>query len=115
MAGSTAGKTLASKLRPRAIIDWEKSERIIRHKEIWDDKDSIVHRLPLHYQRNYWKNYVLADRAPVHYDPPAERFWYDDKRNEWRESQVCFLQFRSLRAVCERFVSLRELTIFKQV
>jgi len=34
--------------------------------ELWDNKESIVHRLPEQYQQGYWKN-LLRDRAPVHY------------------------------------------------
>jgi large subunit ribosomal protein L28 len=66
-------------LLPRPVITWDKHERIRRNKEIWDNKESIVHRLPLHYQHRYWKN-VLSDVQPVHYRPPESRFLWDTKR-----------------------------------
>jgi large subunit ribosomal protein L28 len=71
-------KNLTS-LRPRPVITWDKSERIRRNKEIWDNKESIVHRLPLHYQHRHWKN-VLADIQPVHYRPPEGRYLWDTQK-----------------------------------
>jgi len=62
------------------VITWDKHERIRRNKEIWDNKDSIVHRLPKHYQERYWRQHVLADKAPVHYRPPEFRLYWDTKR-----------------------------------
>uniref|UniRef100_A0A915EMI8 Large ribosomal subunit protein bL28m n=1 Tax=Ditylenchus dipsaci TaxID=166011 RepID=A0A915EMI8_9BILA len=62
---------------PRPVINWDKHERIKRNQEIWDNKDSVVHRLPRHYQMRYWKN-VLSDRTPVHYRPPQHRFYWDE-------------------------------------
>jgi len=67
-------------LAPRPVVTWDKYERIMRHKEIWDDPKSVVHRLPKFYQERYWKNYVLADRTPVHYQPPEHRLYWDLKR-----------------------------------
>jgi hypothetical protein len=64
---------------PRSVITWDKFERIQRHKEIWDNPESIVHRLPIHYQERFWRN-LLADRLPVHYRLPEHRFYWDKKR-----------------------------------
>jgi len=71
-------KTLTN-LAPRPVVTWDKCERIRRNKAIWDDKDSIVHRLPLHYQQRYWKN-ILSDAKPVHYRIPKSRFYWDPVR-----------------------------------
>lgn len=69
-----------TELAPRPIVTWDKHQRIVRNKEIWDNKESVVHRLPRHYQERYWREHVLADRAPVHYQPPEKRFYWDAKR-----------------------------------
>lgn len=42
-------------LAPRSVITWDRAERVRRNKEIWDNSDSIVHRLPLHYKKRYWE------------------------------------------------------------
>jgi len=39
---------------PRPVIDWEMNQRIKRNKECWDNPNSIVHRLPKHYQQVYF-------------------------------------------------------------
>uniref|UniRef100_A0A914MED8 39S ribosomal protein L28, mitochondrial n=1 Tax=Meloidogyne incognita TaxID=6306 RepID=A0A914MED8_MELIC len=72
---------------PRAVLIWNMHEKIRRNKEIWDDPDSIVHRLPKHYQRRYWKNFVLSKPAPVHYTPPEFRYYWDNKRNVQLETE----------------------------
>ncbi|TKR72013.1 hypothetical protein L596_019536 [Steinernema carpocapsae] len=69
----------ANERRPRAVVTWDKAERIQRNKEIWDNPESIVHRLPSHYQQRYWKN-VLSDAASVHYRPPTSRLYWDTER-----------------------------------
>ena len=69
-----------TELGPRPVITWDQHERIRRNKEIWDNPESIVHRLPKHYQRWYWNNLVLAKRTPIQYEPPQFRFFYDEKR-----------------------------------
>jgi len=73
---------------PRPVITWDKHERIRRNKEIWDNKNSIVHRLPKHYQERYWRLHVLADKAPVHYRPPEFRLYWDTKRLVQIETEV---------------------------
>uniref|UniRef100_A0A0K0D2P2 Dolichyl-diphosphooligosaccharide--protein glycosyltransferase subunit 2 n=1 Tax=Angiostrongylus cantonensis TaxID=6313 RepID=A0A0K0D2P2_ANGCA len=72
-------KSLTS-VGPRAIVTWDKAERIRRNGEIWANPDSIVHRLPKHYCKRYWDN-LLRDVAPVHYRPPASRLYWDPIRN----------------------------------
>ncbi|KAF7637357.1 hypothetical protein Mgra_00003100 [Meloidogyne graminicola] len=72
---------------PRAVLTWDMHEKIRRNKEIWDDSNSIVHRLPKHYQRNYWKNFVLSKPTPVHYTSPDFRFYWDQKRNVQFETE----------------------------
>ncbi|KAL7077768.1 hypothetical protein ACQ4LE_003494 [Meloidogyne hapla] len=72
---------------PRAILTWNMHEKIRRNKEIWDDPESIVHRLPKHYQRRYWKNFVLSKPTPVHYTPPEFRYYWDTKRNVQFETE----------------------------
>ena len=74
---------------PRPVISWDKYERIERNKEIWDRADSIVHRLPLHYQQRYWRNVVLADAQPVHYEPFQYRLGWDERRLVEVELEVC--------------------------
>uniref|UniRef100_A0A1I7Y8G1 39S ribosomal protein L28, mitochondrial n=1 Tax=Steinernema glaseri TaxID=37863 RepID=A0A1I7Y8G1_9BILA len=64
---------------PRAVVTWDKCERIKRNEEIWGNPQSIVHRLPIHYQQRYWKN-VLADASPVHYRPPSSCLYWDPNR-----------------------------------
>uniref|UniRef100_A0A915K319 39S ribosomal protein L28, mitochondrial n=1 Tax=Romanomermis culicivorax TaxID=13658 RepID=A0A915K319_ROMCU len=66
----------AAKLAPKPVVTWEKAQRIWRNWDIWRDPQSVVHRLPEHYKRRYWAN-ILADRTPVHYQPPDVRFSYD--------------------------------------
>lgn len=80
-----------TRARPRPVIAWDKCERIQRNKEIWDDPNSVVHRLPLHYQKRYWQN-VLSDAAPVHYEPPQCSLMWDPKRRVEvpLEVSVCF-------------------------
>ncbi|CAD5215732.1 unnamed protein product [Bursaphelenchus okinawaensis] len=68
-----------TKLKPRPVITWDKAERIKRNQEIWKDPKSVVHRLPLHYQKRYWAN-ILADQTPVHYEPPQSRYMWDSHR-----------------------------------
>ncbi|KAK0390310.1 hypothetical protein QR680_019296 [Steinernema hermaphroditum] len=72
---------------PRAVVTWDKCERIQRNKEIWDNPESVVHRLPMHYQQRHWKN-VLADAAPVHYRPPSSRFFWDANRKVEYEAET---------------------------
>ncbi|EJD73868.1 hypothetical protein LOAG_18742 [Loa loa] len=66
-------------LAPIPVITWDRAERIRRNKEIWDNKDSIVHRLPYHYKKRYWE-YVLSEAKPVHYRKPTSRYEWDAKR-----------------------------------
>lgn len=40
---------------PRMVVTWDRANRIKRNKEIWDNPNSVVHRLPRHYQDRYWK------------------------------------------------------------
>ncbi|KAI6180938.1 39S ribosomal protein L28, mitochondrial [Aphelenchoides besseyi] len=68
-----------TKIAPRPVIAWDKHERIVRNQEIWANPNSIVHRLPFHYQQRYWRN-VLSDAQPVHYEPPAQSLMWDTKR-----------------------------------
>uniref|UniRef100_A0A0M3IQ94 Complex I-B17 n=1 Tax=Ascaris lumbricoides TaxID=6252 RepID=A0A0M3IQ94_ASCLU len=75
---------------PRAVISWDRAERIRRNKEIWDNKESIVHRLPLHYQKRYWEN-ILREAAPVHYRPPTNRYCWDTKRLVMHENEQSLL------------------------
>ncbi|KAJ1347903.1 hypothetical protein KIN20_003082 [Parelaphostrongylus tenuis] len=72
-------KSLTS-VGPRAVITWDKAERIRRNEEIWSNPGSIVHRLPKHYCKRYWEN-LLRDVTPVHYRPPAFRLYWDPVRN----------------------------------
>lgn len=76
-------------LLPRPIVTWDKNDRIQRNKEIWENKESIVHRLPMHYQKNYWKD-LLSDITPVHYRPPLHRFYWDNVQKREIEAQVNF-------------------------
>lgn len=76
-----------TELPPRPIVTWDKYARIQRNKEIWENKESIVHRLPKHYQKNYWKD-VLSDVKPVHYIPPKHRFYWDIHQKREVEAQV---------------------------
>lgn len=71
-------KSLTS-VGPRAVVTWDKAERIRRNEEIWANPDSIVHRLPEHYCKRYWDN-LLRDAAPVHYRPPTSRLYWDPMR-----------------------------------
>uniref|UniRef100_A0A0K0EZZ9 Large ribosomal subunit protein bL28m n=1 Tax=Strongyloides venezuelensis TaxID=75913 RepID=A0A0K0EZZ9_STRVS len=64
---------------PRPVITWDKAERIRRNKEIWDDPNSVVHRLPEFYKKRYWEE-LLKDKKPVHYIPPKERYSWDKHR-----------------------------------
>jgi hypothetical protein len=66
-------------LLPKPVITWDKHERIVRNKEIWDNPKSIVHRLPKHYVERYWKN-LLLDAEPIHYERPTCRLMWDTKR-----------------------------------
>ncbi|CAD6192248.1 unnamed protein product [Caenorhabditis auriculariae] len=66
---------------PRAIVTWDKAERIRRNEEIFKNPESVVHRLPEHYKRRYWEM-ILSDRKPVHYQLPTARFAWDPVRNE---------------------------------
>ena len=50
-------------LPPKPIVTWDKYLRVTRHLEIWNNPNSIVHRLPKHYQDRFWKN-LLSDRIP---------------------------------------------------
>src|SRR4051812_17740913 len=77
-----------TELAPRPVITWDKRERIERNREIWSNPNSIVHRLPQHFQQRYWRNFVLADRTPVHYRPPKNRFYWDEKRMVEVETEV---------------------------
>ncbi|EYC31891.1 hypothetical protein Y032_0003g1288 [Ancylostoma ceylanicum] len=72
-------KSLTS-VGPRAVVTWDKAERIRRNEEIWANPESIVHRLPEHYTKRYWDN-LLRDAKPVHYRPPTSRFYWDPVRN----------------------------------
>ncbi|KHN73389.1 39S ribosomal protein L28, mitochondrial [Toxocara canis] len=76
-----------SSAAPRVVISWDRAERIRRNKEIWDNKESIVHRLPMHYQKRYWEN-ILTEAAPVHYRPPTSRYSWDPKRLVMQENEV---------------------------
>ncbi|KAK6760071.1 hypothetical protein RB195_021548 [Necator americanus] len=64
---------------PRAVVTWDKAERIRRNEEIWANPNSIVHRLPEHYCKRYWDN-LLRDATPVHYRPPTSRLYWDPVR-----------------------------------
>ncbi|VDP29437.1 unnamed protein product [Soboliphyme baturini] len=68
-----------SVLRPRPVITWQKAQKIWRSWEIWQQPDSIVHRLPEFYKRHYWDT-VLRDPEPVHYRRPEKRYTFDPKR-----------------------------------
>lgn len=76
-----------TKLPPRPVITWDKHERIQRNKEIWANKESVVHRLPEYYQQQYWKD-LLSDAKPVHYRPIEHRFYWDEKRKIELEAEV---------------------------
>ncbi|VDK86178.1 unnamed protein product [Litomosoides sigmodontis] len=71
---------------PRPVITWDRAERIRRNKEIWDNKNSIVHRLPHHYKKRYWE-YVLGEAKPVHYRKPTSRYEWDAKRRTMVETE----------------------------
>ncbi|VDN06920.1 unnamed protein product [Thelazia callipaeda] len=81
MASGSLARNLktVSNLAPRSVITWDRAERIRRNKEIWDNKDSVVHRLPRHYKEKYWE-YVLSEATPVHYRKPTSRYEWDSKR-----------------------------------
>lgn len=71
---------LTRKLKPKPVVTWDKLERIWRNWEIWQDKDSIVHKLPEHYKKRYWEN-ILRDKKCVHYQAPEVRFEWDAEKN----------------------------------
>uniref|UniRef100_A0A0N5BC79 Large ribosomal subunit protein bL28m n=1 Tax=Strongyloides papillosus TaxID=174720 RepID=A0A0N5BC79_STREA len=71
---------------PRPVITWDKAERIRRNKEIWDDPNSVVHRLPEFYKKRYWEE-LLKDKKPVHYIPPKERYSWDSHRQVMVENE----------------------------
>lgn len=71
---------------PKPIITWDKVERIRRNKEIWDDKSSVVHRLPEFYKKRYWEE-LLKDKKPIHYIPPKERYAWDSHRKVMIENE----------------------------
>lgn len=75
-----------TKLAPRPVITWDRAERIRRNKEIWDNKNSIVHRLPHHYKKRYWE-YVMSEAIPVHYRKPTSRYEWDPKRRVMIENE----------------------------
>lgn len=50
----------------RAVVTWDKAERIQRNEEIFKNSESVVHRLPEHYKTRYWET-ILSDKTPVHY------------------------------------------------
>lgn len=83
-----------TKLPPRPVITWDKQERILRNKEIWDNKKSVVHRLPKHYQVRYWQD-LLCDAKPVHYRQIEYRFYWDEKRKIEIEAEVFFYILRN--------------------
>lgn len=68
-------KNLTPNVR-RAVITWDKAERIQRNEEIFKNTESVVHRLPEHYKQKYWEN-ILSDKAPVHYRPPTSQKAFD--------------------------------------
>ncbi|KAI6220824.1 39S ribosomal protein L28, mitochondrial [Aphelenchoides fujianensis] len=68
-----------TRLAPRPVVAWDKHERIFRNQEIWANPNSIVHRLPFHYQQRYWR-WVLSDARPVHYEPPKQALMWDPTR-----------------------------------
>uniref|UniRef100_A0A8R1TJC1 39S ribosomal protein L28, mitochondrial n=2 Tax=Onchocerca TaxID=6281 RepID=A0A8R1TJC1_ONCVO len=71
---------------PLPAITWDRAERIRRNKEIWDNKNSIVHRLPYHYKKRYWE-FVLSEAKPVHYRKPTSRYEWDAKRHMMVETE----------------------------
>lgn len=73
---------------PKKVITWDRVYRIKRNKEIWDDPNSVVHRLPRFYQDRYWKENVMAEAKPVHYRLPTSRYVWDEKRNEMIENEI---------------------------
>ncbi|EJW80445.1 hypothetical protein WUBG_08646 [Wuchereria bancrofti] len=75
-----------SSLAPVPIITWDRAERIRRNKEIWDNKNSIVHRLPYHYKKRYWE-FILSEAKPVHYRKPTCRYEWDAKRRTMVETE----------------------------
>ncbi|CAI2347247.1 unnamed protein product [Caenorhabditis sp. 36 PRJEB53466] len=86
-------KNLTPNVR-RAVISWDKAERIRRNEEIFKNADSIVHRLPEHYKKRYWDT-ILSDKAPVHYQPPTSRFAHDSIKNvelELEENPIIGIQ-----------------------
>jgi hypothetical protein len=76
-----------TELLPRHVVTWDKEERIKRNREIWANADSIVHRLPKHYQLRYWRE-LLVDRTPVHYRKPEHRFYWDENQLREIETEV---------------------------
>ncbi|CCD72839.1 Large ribosomal subunit protein bL28m [Caenorhabditis elegans] len=64
----------------RAVVTWDKAERIQRNEEIFKNSESVVHRLPEHYKTRYWET-ILSDKTPVHYRPPTSRFAHDSFKN----------------------------------
>ncbi|CAL2034959.1 unnamed protein product [Caenorhabditis brenneri] len=72
-------KNLTPNLR-QAIVTWDKAERIRRNEEIFQNSESVVHRLPNHYKKRYWEM-ILSDKTPVHYRPPTSQKAYDSFRN----------------------------------
>uniref|UniRef100_A0AC35U134 39S ribosomal protein L28, mitochondrial n=1 Tax=Rhabditophanes sp. KR3021 TaxID=114890 RepID=A0AC35U134_9BILA len=83
-------KTVTTAL-PKPIVSWDKAERIQRNKDIWDDKDSIVHRLPEHYKTYYWAN-IIASKKPVHYEPVKERYSWDTHTKKMIQNEIVPIQ-----------------------
>ncbi|VDO71210.1 unnamed protein product [Heligmosomoides polygyrus] len=75
-------KSLTS-VGPRAVVTWDKAERIRRNEEIWANPDSIVHRLPEHYCKRYWDNLLLI------YPPEADKGLWGGEGvvKGWKESR----------------------------
>ena len=85
-----------TELGPRPVITWDQHERIRRNKEIWDNPESIVHRLPKHYQRvnnendfnsenEYLFQVVLEQSCVGEADPDPVRTSYISILLRWEE------------------------------
>jgi hypothetical protein len=68
-------------LPPKPVVTWDMHERIKRNKEIWGNPDSIVHRLPKHYQEV--ENLINNERNDVAFLRDIGRISYFHEKSQF--------------------------------
>jgi hypothetical protein len=68
-------------LPPKPVVTWDMHERIKRNKEIWGNPDSIVHRLPKHYQEV--ENLINNERNDVAFLRDIGRILYFHEKSQF--------------------------------